>query len=76
MPRIDPNQCTVQDPYRLFAAMLRLINPECVANMRQHIGQLNTKRLENLCSEEIVFRQKAQTEAEFKASAERAVQPL
>lgn len=72
MTNIDPNQCPVQDPYRMFAAMLRLISPECVANMRQHIGQLNTKRLENLCSEEIVFRRRARTEAEIKASSKNA----
>ena len=72
--RIDPNVCPVQDPYRLFGAILQSVTDECVANLRQHIQQLSTRRLENVCSEELVRRQRARAEAGLRESAERAAQ--
>ena len=72
MSRIHPDGCPVQKPYDLFRAIMKLASDDCVAAMRQHIGQLDTRRLENVCSEELVHRQRARDDADIKASAERA----
>ncbi|TXM91989.1 hypothetical protein [Methylobacterium sp. WL116] len=74
MPPIHPDNCPVQKPYELFRAMLQLANDDCVATLRQYVGQLDVRRLENVCSEEIVRRRRARTEAEIKASAEKAAE--
>ena len=77
MTPIHPDNCPIQGkPYELFRAMMQLASDDCVAALRQYIGQLDVRRLENVCSEEIVRRRRARTEAEFKASAAKAVQPL
>lgn len=72
--RIDASECAEQDPYRLFLAMLQLVNDSCVANMRASIGQMSTSKMQNLASEELVRHQRARNEAERKADAERVAQ--
>lgn len=72
--RIDASECAAQDPYRLYLAMLQLVDDSCVANMRASIGQMSTSRMQNIASEELVRRQRARAEADLKASAERTAQ--
>ena len=76
MNPIHPDNCPIQRPYELFRGILQLASDDCVAALRQYISNLDTRRMENVCSEEIVRRRRLRTEAEFKASAAKAVQPL
>lgn len=74
MSRIDPNNGPIQDPYLLLQAMLNFIDDESVAVMRQHVGQMSGSRMQNICSDVVVLRQKARNEAEFQAKIEQAEQ--
>ena len=72
MQRINGDNCPIQKPYELFRAILQLAGDDCVQALRQHIGNLDTRRLANVCSEEVVRRTRVRHEADLKASAENA----
>ena len=75
MIRFNGDDCPVQRPYELFLGMLQLASDDCVAAMRQHIGNLSTSRLANVCADEITRRRRLRHEEEIKASAENAAAP-